>query len=64
MKCQCVNIDKHKMMIIPNSKNDLVVLLQENDNTFLIEGLNTEVNVPVNYCPICGRNLKEERWWE
>ena len=52
------------MMIIPNSKNDLVVLLQENDNTFLIEGLNTEVNVPVNYCPICGRNLKEERWWK
>lgn len=64
MKCQCVNIDKHKMMIIPNSKNDLVVLLKDVTGDYLLEGLNTEVNVPVNYCPICGRNLKEERWWE
>ena len=64
MKCKCEDINEHQMMIIPNSKNDLVVLLQENDNTFLIEGLNSEINVPVNYCPICGRNLKEERWWE
>ena len=51
------------MMIIPNSKNDLVVLLKDVTGDYLLEGLNTEVNVPVNYCPICGRNLKEEAWW-
>ena len=64
MKCQCEDINEHQMMIIQETMNDLVVMVQEVEGNWFLEGLNSRTIIPIKYCPICGRDLKEERWWE
>ena len=43
-----------------NKRDEAVIINQDIDTgKFFIDGL--EVNIPINYCPMCGRKLGDDK---
>ena len=56
--CECCDANILEALAI-NKKDEAVIINQDIETgEYFIDGL--EVNIPINYCPMCGRKLGDD----